>query len=109
MAERMQVFMEYKILAGNERAYEAWMKQVPKELVRYGARDFSWFEAWDQPGLYVELFTVPSLETYEQIKDLRRTKDHPVFGDLAKWMHKPLEEVNCWAFRDRTEKEDSET
>lgn len=98
----IQVFMEYKIEEGKEQAYQAWMNEIVNELNDMGVKNFRWFEALEQPGLYVELFTVPSIETYERIKSLRRSKEHPRFGELGNWVHKPLEQINCWAFRDRS-------
>ncbi|AXF57644.1 MFS transporter [Salicibibacter kimchii] len=98
----IQVFMEYKILEGKESAYQTWIKEMVSELTEMGAANFRWFEALEQPGLYVELFTVPSIETYERIKNLRRSREHPSFGALGNWVHKPLEEINCWAFHDRS-------
>ncbi|QQK75572.1 MFS transporter [Salicibibacter cibarius] len=100
--QSIQVFMEYKIAEGKESAYQAWIKGVANELTAMGAENFRWFEALEQPGLFVELFTVPSVEIYERIKDLRRSREHPRFGELANWVHKPLEQINCWAFRDRS-------
>lgn len=102
--QQIQVFMEYKIVEKNKDTYEAWMAQLPRYLSGLGVENFQWFEAVDQPGLYVELFSVPSMETFEQIQSLRRTIDHPLFGQLAQWMHKPLEQVNCWAFHDRSKR-----
>ena len=100
--QSIQVFMEYKIEKGKESAYQAWMKEIASELTEMGAENIRWFEALEQPGLYVELFTVPSIETYARIKSLRRSREHPHFGELANWVHKPLEQINCWAFRDRS-------
>ncbi|QQK79461.1 MFS transporter [Salicibibacter cibi] len=100
--QSIQVFMEYKIVEGKESVYQAWMKEMANELTEMGAENFCWFEALEQPGLYVELFTVPSVEMYESIKNLRRSGEHPRFGELANWVHKPLEQINCWAFRDRS-------
>ncbi|MBB6450637.1 hypothetical protein HNR44_002627 [Geomicrobium halophilum] len=100
--DAIQVFMEYKILEGYERQYQNWMKRIETEMNQLGVKHFRWLEALEQPGLYVEWFTVSSIEVYEAVKSARRTREDPRFGDLAQWISKPLEQVNCWAFRDLT-------
>ncbi|MFB4160527.1 hypothetical protein ACE1TF_11625 [Geomicrobium sp. JSM 1781026] len=100
MKQNVSVFIEYKVVNRPEQ-YEILMQEISKELLTaYDASHHRWFQAVDQPGLYVEWLEVGNKATYERIKSERRDRDHPVFGQLAAHIHKPLETINCWAFNE---------
>ncbi|MBU9719866.1 MULTISPECIES: hypothetical protein [Bacillaceae] len=97
----LQIFIEYKISADMVHEYENHMQKVLDELRAFGAADVEWFEAADQENLYVEMFLLPTMESYELIKGKRRDGADPVFGQLDKYIVGGLQKLHCWAFVQR--------
>lgn len=95
----LQIFIEYKVKESKLNKYELIMKEVVKKLPEFSAEKIEWFVATDQPFLYVEMFQVPTLAHYQALKKLRKTVDHPLFGQLDDLIEGGLEKLNCWAFQ----------
>ena len=95
----LQIFIEYKVKEADVKKYETVMKEVVKKLPEFSAEKIEWFVAADQPFLYVEMFQVPTLAHYQALKKLRRSIEHPVFGQLDNYIEGGLEKLNCWAFQ----------
>ncbi|MDQ0256886.1 hypothetical protein J2S74_004308 [Evansella vedderi] len=98
MNRPLQIFMEYKIKDDSVETYEGAMKKVLKALEENEASDIHWYKAADQGSLYVEMFKVPTMSHYNEIKEKRRDEQHPVFGHLEKYVDGGLKKVHCWAF-----------
>jgi hypothetical protein len=95
----LQIFIEYKVIETEVEKYEAVMKEILAKLPEYSAEKIEWFVATDQPFLYVEMFQVPTLAYYQALKKLRKSTEHPVFGQLDHYIEGGLENLNCWAFK----------
>lgn len=98
MNPSIRVFIEYKINEADVNDYEQLMPSLINILQEEGASNVEWFEAADQPLLYVEMFEVSTLSHYQRLKQLRQTKNHPTFQLLDKHIVGGLPKLNCWAF-----------
>ncbi len=98
MNQSIRVFIEYKIQADAKVSYEAYMPTILNELAQEGATNIEWFEACDQPLLYVEMFVASSFSHYQRLKELRQIKTHTVFGALDDSIDGGLDKLHCWAF-----------
>lgn len=98
MNQSIRVFIEYKIQADAKVSYEAHMPAILSELTQEGATNIEWFEACDQPLLYVEMFDVSSLSHYQRLKELRQIKTHTIFGALDHSIDGGIVKLHCWAF-----------
>ena len=58
MDQSIRVFIEYKISEDAKQLYEKQMSILLDALSQEGAYNIEWFEAYDQPLLYVEMFEV---------------------------------------------------
>ncbi|MDQ0208262.1 hypothetical protein [Alkalicoccobacillus murimartini] len=101
MDKSIRVFIEYKVQGEAKEAYEQLMPSVIKTLSEEGASQIEWFEAADQPLLYVEMFEVASFSHYQRLKELRQTKNHPLFSELDIYIEGGLTKLHCWAFRQK--------
>lgn len=95
----LQIFIEYKVKETKVKQYEKAIQEVLKKLPEYSAEKIEWFVATDQPHLYVEMFQVPNIAHYQALKKMRKSQDHPVFGQLDEFIEGGLEKLNCWAFQ----------
>ncbi|KMK74943.1 hypothetical protein [Alkalihalobacillus pseudalcaliphilus] len=98
MTKELEIFMEYKIKLEHVEEYEQVMSEITTSLERLGAKDVRWFEALDQPGLYVEMFKLPNQELYEKIKQLRQSHSNPTFKKIIPYVVGGENKVHCWAF-----------
>ncbi|WP_018923347.1 hypothetical protein [Salsuginibacillus kocurii] len=105
MPQRVHIFMEYKIKKNKKQVYEAIMSEALQELNTYSIEDYQWFEAMDQEGLYVEMFSVETMAMYEEIKNARTTLDHPFFSQWEDLVEGGLRKVHCWAFLKKDSKD----
>lgn len=96
---KLQIFIEYKVKEAKIKQYEAIMKDVLEKLEEFQAEKIEWFVGTDQPFLYVEMFQVSNISHYHGIKSLRKSIEHPVFGQLDSFIEGGLEKLNCWAFQ----------
>ncbi|MGY4690545.1 hypothetical protein [Salibacterium sp. K-3] len=103
MKKKIHIFIEYKIAPDKKQRYARVMKETAEALAAFGASSFQWFEAVDQKHLYVEVFEVESLSVYHTVKEARRSKNHPVFGQLDDCLEGGLEKLHCWAFVSKNE------
>ncbi|SDY33887.1 hypothetical protein SAMN05421736_101997 [Evansella caseinilytica] len=101
MSQPVQVFMEYKIKEDKVGHYEEAMPAILRKLEEYEASQIHWYGAADQQRLYVEMYTVPTMAHYHEIKNLRREATNPFFGKLAHYIDGGLEKLHCWAFIQR--------
>jgi hypothetical protein len=100
------VFLEYKVKPDTFQAYETAMEFVSNELHLFGATQFEWYRAIDQPSLYVECFKVQNKNEYETIKNMRISAEHRVYSRLDALVEGGLEKIHCWAFEQLNVKED---
>jgi hypothetical protein len=68
---RIQVLAEYKIKNEKREEYLRKIKDVAAAMEMIGVEDFTVHEGIDQPGLFVEMFRVPTIEAYRKIKRKR--------------------------------------
>ncbi|TSB45194.1 MFS transporter [Alkalicoccobacillus porphyridii] len=99
MKQPIRVFVEYKINDKAKKGYEQLMPSLLNTLSEEGATNIEWFEAADQPLLYVEMFEVSTLSHYRRLKQLRQTKIHPDFQQLDPMIAGGLSKLHCWAFQ----------
>ncbi|RSL31624.1 hypothetical protein D7Z54_19455 [Salibacterium salarium] len=102
MNQNVHIFMEYKVKSGKEQLYEQTMVDIAEAMSEYGVINFRWYQAADQPNLYVELFEIPALSHYHTLKEERGSKNHPVFRKLDETIEGGLEKIHCWAFYEKT-------
>ena len=102
MNQSIRVFIEYKIKESNKEQYEQLMPRLLHEMEEEGALRMEWFEAADQPLLYVEMFEVSTLSHYQRLKELRQTIIHPTFQELDHHIVGGLPKLHCWAFLKKT-------
>ncbi|ADU29240.1 hypothetical protein [Evansella cellulosilytica] len=102
MNNQLHIFMEYRIKSEYVKEFENKMPDVMKELERHEAIETEWFEAADQKNLYVEMFKLPTHSHYHDIKNVRRDKAHPIFGQFDQYVEGGIEKVHCWAFVKRS-------
>ncbi|WP_246056208.1 hypothetical protein [Alteribacter natronophilus] len=97
--KNLQIFLEYKVKSDRTDEYETFMADLLPALAEYGAEETDWYEAADQPGLYVEMFRLPTMSHYHAMKKLRCTeREHPLFSKLEDYVEGGLRKVHCWAF-----------
>ncbi|WP_134687122.1 MFS transporter [Brevibacillus migulae] len=91
------VFMEYKLSEEKRDSYFQQIEQSKQGIEARGGQNYCWYEAIEQPQLFVEMFTVDSYEQYEAIKAWRQNDvafcEH-IAGGAAKlhvWAFRPLE------------------
>ena len=94
----MTIFMEYKVRPEAVSAYEGFMKEIATSLQSSDAQGFRWYEAFDQPRLYVEMYEVENEEVYKKMKRARQTANHPIYGKLSEFIDGGVEKIHCWAF-----------
>ncbi|WP_100371817.1 MFS transporter [Bacillus sp. FJAT-45037] len=107
MTSAIDVFIEYRIHEKFVNQYEETMLKLEQALTQVGAYNFKWYIARDQPHLYVEMFKVSEYSQYELIKKMRQDQTAPINEDLHEYIDGGAEKVNCWAFLERTNKEDN--
>lgn len=99
MLQSLHIFMEYKIKKEKISEYELAMKHIMMELREYEASDIQWFEATDQPNLYVEMFKVPTESHYNALKKLRQTSENSIFSKIHHMVEGGPSKIHCWAFK----------
>ncbi|MCM2676759.1 MFS transporter [Alkalicoccobacillus plakortidis] len=102
MDQSIRVFIEYKISEDAKQLYEKQMSILLDALSQEGAYNIEWFEAYDQPLLYVEMFEATTFSHYQRLKELRQTKNHPIFSELDNYIEGGLAKFHCWAFVKKT-------
>jgi len=91
----LMMFMEYKLDSSKRSAALELLAGMADRLAALGASQYRCMEGIDQPGLFVEVFAVPTAEQYEQIKAWRLADAAfcaCVDGGAAK--------LHAWAFHD---------
>ncbi|WP_035100270.1 MFS transporter [Aneurinibacillus terranovensis] len=97
----IQVFVEYKVLEEKRTEYMEQMESLRHAMEKIGVDDFQVYEGVDQPGLFVEMFHVPTVESYRKLKR-KRCEEPP--GKSGFWqMINPYvsggtEKIHMWAF-----------
>ncbi|MCD8503222.1 MAG: hypothetical protein LRY71_18180 [Bacillaceae bacterium] len=99
MTHTLQFFIEYKVNPNSVKEYECIMEQIVERLPEYGAEKIEWFISQDEPYVFMEKFTVPTLAYYHALKKYRKSKDHQLFGQLDPYVEGGLEKLKCWAFQ----------
>ncbi|WEG17510.1 MFS transporter [Alkalihalophilus pseudofirmus] len=99
MTQALDVFIEYKIHEKYVKPYEENMKKIKERVQEMGASDFEWYEAADQPNLYVEMFKVNDYAAYEKIKSLRQDESESLTKDFSAYVAGGSSKVHCWAFK----------
>ncbi|MCL6445026.1 MAG: hypothetical protein K6T83_16490 [Alicyclobacillus sp.] len=96
---RITVFCEYRV-AEEKRAEYLWCveNEYRRFLQRFGAEEVLIYTGVDQPGLFVEEFTVPDMEVYGKVKDSRFRDADPVWEKLHACVPGGKEKVHMWAF-----------
>ncbi|GEN33884.1 MULTISPECIES: MFS transporter [Aneurinibacillus] len=97
----IQVFAEYKILPEKREEYLHKIKDVAAAMKMIGVDDFTLQEGVDQPGLFVEMFHVPSMEAYRKIKR-KRCEDTAALGAFWQSINDCIaggtDKLHMWAF-----------
>ncbi|SDH43282.1 hypothetical protein SAMN05192534_105142 [Alteribacillus persepolensis] len=107
MDDKLQIFMEYKVKPEKESLYREVMAEIAAVLPTYEVSNFQWFSAFDQDGLFVEMFEVPTPSHYHTLKKWRTSKSHQVFSKLDECVKGGTEKIHCWAFQAKTDELDS--
>jgi hypothetical protein len=98
MTKKIQVFAEYKIKNNDIAAYEKAMENVIDRLSEEGAKNIQWYKSVDQNHLYVEMYTVNSIEDYTRIKEFRKSTVAPSYKDIHPFIEGGVEKLHMWAF-----------
>ncbi|MED0675455.1 hypothetical protein ABEV55_03410 [Aneurinibacillus thermoaerophilus] len=97
----IQVFAEYKIIPEKRGEYLQKIKDIAIAMEKIGARNFVLQEGVDQPGLFVEMFHVPTVEAYRKIKR-KRCEETGTSGGFWQSINDCIvggtNKLNMWAF-----------
>ncbi|MBN6187896.1 MFS transporter [Aneurinibacillus sp. BA2021] len=97
----IQVFAEYKIQAEKRQDYLRKIDDIAMAMQQIGVDDFIVYEGVDQPGLFVEMFHVPTMDAYRKIKR-KRCEDKAAPGVFWQSINDCLEggtdRLHMWAF-----------
>lgn len=97
----IQVFVEYKVKPDMREEYLHKIKDVATAMNYIGVDDFTVHEGVDQPGLFVEMFHVPTIQAYRKIKR-KRCEEKAATGEFWQSVNHCIqggtEKLHMWAF-----------
>lgn len=93
------VLSEFQILDTKRDQFLHLLDEVKEDLEKLGAKDIVFFEGTDQPGLFVEEFTVQDMEHYQQIKNVRYQENSLVWNKFHTCINGGKKKFNIWAFK----------
>ncbi|SFK79391.1 hypothetical protein SAMN03159341_101599 [Paenibacillus sp. 1_12] len=103
-----KVFVEYHILPQHRSVYSHWI-----QIVSDKCPELELLEGVDQPGLFIEVWSGWSRETYLQMKQMRRSGTNSLAGSeneaiaryraiewqsMDPWIQGGVSKINIWHF-----------
>ncbi|MFM1655280.1 hypothetical protein ACI7RC_24770 [Brevibacillus sp. B_LB10_24] len=90
----LTIFIEYKIADGKREEAIGVIAEMERQIQSRGGMNYRFFEGFDQPGLFVEMFEVADESAYRDIKQWR-TAGGPLEDCIAGGSAK----IHVWAFQ----------
>ncbi|GEK60208.1 hypothetical protein CHL76_16020 [Marinococcus halophilus] len=97
--QKYVVFMEYRVLEEKRAEFLRTMEEISSAMLKKQVNDYEWFESVDQGALFVEMFSVNTLEQYNVLRTERTEKSDSVFGRLDEFVPGGIKKVHCWCFK----------
>jgi hypothetical protein len=92
------VLGEYKVAEENRKDFLDLLPRIKQSLEKLGAEGITFFEGTDQPGLFVEEFIVPDMETYTRLKKARYEETTSVWAQQHTYVPGGKIKLHLWAF-----------
>lgn len=99
--ENIQVFVEYKVIKEKKEEYFRKIEDLALVLEKIGAKDFKVFEGVDQDHLFVEMFQVPAMSSYQKLKRKRCEEEAEpgvFWQSINDCVEGGKEKIHMWAF-----------
>ncbi|WP_158736898.1 MFS transporter [Alteribacillus sp. YIM 98480] len=93
------VLTEFKIEEAKRNEFLKLLNKLEYNLNTLGAEDVSIYEGVDQPGLFVEEFTLKSFHAYNEMKKIRCSSDVSFWEEYNSCIAGGSKKLNIWAFK----------